>query len=504
MALEVLSLTKHFGATQALRGASLEVQSSEIHGLVGENGSGKSTMVKILSGYHRPDAGTVRIWGEDVHFPVHPERHGLGIVHQDLGLVETVSVLENVAALTGFDADRVRPIPWRRLRREASELTAELGLSVALDEPAGNLTRAEQALVAIGRVLRQLRVRRGRQPALIVLDEPTASLTGGEAERVFDVLRGIARSGGAVVLISHKLEEVAEVCHRVTVIRDGETVATESASPLDVGRLMTLMLGAVPDRQAVERATFGSDRLQVRKLSRKFVRDLSFEVPAGGIVGITGLVGMGQDEVPYLIGGASAVSDGTVEVDGRSIAPLNIRNTQKAGLFVVPAEPRRQGLWVEATAAENLELPVEAHGWHRVWREPGVVIQRAKQLMSALQVRPLEPTRPMWAFSGGNQQKVLLAKWMQMEPAVLVLHEPTQGVDVGAKREIHSALQRLAASGRAVCICSSDHEELAELCDRVITLYEGQVSAVLTGKEVSLESIVAAANRRPPLPVEAS
>lgn len=411
--------------------------------------------------------------------------------------MDTLSVLENVAVADGFDGAGARPIPWKQLRKQVRELLSELGIEVQGEELVGGLTRAEQALVAIARAIRQLRIRENGSRALIVLDEPTASLTRTEAERVFQVLKSVAAGGGAVVFVSHKLDEVVQLCHRVSVLRDGTTVATTSSAEVEQERLIELMLGAAPEHVPAERLqhSVAQSGLSVRGLSGSSVSDVSFDVPSGRIVGVAGLVGMGQDEVPYLIGGASPARAGTVSVKGAVLAPLTIHTTQRAGLFVVPADRRGQGLWVEATASENLELPLERKNWWRGWRDSGAALRRAAEQMQALQVSPLDPGRQMWAFSGGNQQKVLLAKWLQMQPVVLVLHEPTQGVDVGAKRDIHEIIRRLADAGAAICVCSSDLEELAALCDEVITLHSGRASTVLRQPEVSLASIVAAVNR---------
>jgi ribose transport system ATP-binding protein len=494
LALSVAGLSKRFGATAALSAASLEVRQGQIHGLIGENGSGKSTLVKILCGYHVPDSGTVELWGSPKILPM-PVESGIAVVHQDLGLVETLSVLENIAVVGKFGHAFLRPIPWRNLRREVGALLAGLDLDLPLDIPVGLLTRAQQALVGIARALHQVGGGNGR--ALIILDEPTASLSSAEAERIFGVLRQITRRGGSVIYISHKLTEVIELCHQVTVLRDGQTVASVPAAEADTGRLAELMIGGRLEHLASERQIDAGLPvvLEVTGLTGGGVVDLSVQVRAGHIMGITGLVGMGQDQVPHLIYGSRRASRGTVAVGGRVLAPLEIAESQRNGLFVVPADRRGEGLWVEATATENMTLPLEGRQW-RGWRNQRSLAAQCREQMRLLQVRPLDPGKPIAAFSGGNQQKVLLAKWLQMQPKAIVLHEPTQGVDVGAKREIHEIVRRLADSGVAVCICSSDHEELAALCDEITVLRHGAVSDRLPPERISLPEIVDAINRR--------
>ena len=503
-ALDVRGLTKRFGATQALSDGTITIEAGEIHGLVGENGSGKSTLVKILTGFHTPDGGDVRICGSAATFPVRPDAHPVAVVHQDLGLVLSISVLENIVVTDGFGAAGNAPIPWTRLRAEVQALLDRLRIAVRLDALVGSLTRAEQALVGIARALRQLDLRRaalssqnsGSQASLIILDEPTASLSSSEAELVFATLRTIASQGGSALYISHKLMEVVELCDRVTVFRDGRTVAVETRAEMTTDRLVAHMLGARPEHLATERDLDhnAAKLLEVENISGGAVHGISFSVGAGHILGITGLVGMGQDDVPYLISGGMEARTGSVRVSGADLSTLTIEASQQAKLFVVPADRRGQGLWVEGTAAENLELPRERNNWRRLWRDRAGALSHAHEQMRKLDVRPLNPSLPIWAFSGGNQQKILLGKWLQMGPRVMVLHEPTQGVDVGAKREIHEIIRRLAESGVAVCICSSDHEELAALCDEIAVLRDGRVTARLGADDIEIPSIIAAMN----------
>lgn len=497
-ALDVRALAKRFGATQALSDVNLRVRQGEIHSLIGENGSGKSTLVKILCGYHTPDAGQVHLWGQAMPLPM-PMDSGIAVVHQDLGLIDSLTVLENIAVIDGFGRAGMRPVPWAKLGVEIDALLQSLGMDIPLQQPVGMLTRAEQALVAIARALRQFRRNGAEQRALLILDEPTASLSSDEAKNVFKALRQITARGGSVIYISHKLQEISDLSDQVTVLRDGRSVANQARGELDPARLAEMMIGGRLELLAAKGAANAQAPvvLDVRHITGASVSDVSFSVRAGQVMGVTGLVGMGQDEVPHLIYGSRPARSGSVSMRGQELAPLGIAQSQRHGLFVVPADRRGEGIWVEATAEENLALPMEGPRW-RGWRDAAAITARALEQMRALQVRPLDPARPLWAFSGGNQQKILLGKWLQMKPVAIVLHEPTQGVDVGAKREIHETVRQLADSGVAVCICSSDHDELVALCHEITILRHGAVSARLEGQDVSLASIVAAINHDTP------
>ncbi|HSV77784.1 MAG TPA: sugar ABC transporter ATP-binding protein [Ramlibacter sp.] len=500
-ALAIRGLCKRFGATQALADVDLLVREGEIHSLIGENGSGKSTLVKILCGYHTPDAGQITLWGSPMPLPV-PKNSGIAVVHQDLGLVDSLSVLENIAVIDGFGGAKVRPVPWQRLQEEVRSLLRSLEIDVPLHANAGQLTRAHQALVAIARALRQVGGAGSDKRTILILDEPTASLSSDEARNVFRVLRQIAARGGSVVYISHKLQEVCDLSDQVTVLRDGHTVENEARGFFDVAQLGDMMIGgrlaSLADKHAPDPAA--PVVLDVRGITGGSVSDVSFQVRAGHVMGVTGLVGMGQDDIAHLIYGSLPARSGAVHMRGQALSPPGIRESQRHGLFVVPADRRGEGIWVDATAQENLALPLEGRLW-RGWRDAGAITARALEQMRALHVRPLDPARPMWAFSGGNQQKVLLGKWLQMRPAALVLHEPTQGVDVGAKREIHETVRRLADSGVAICVCSSDHDELVALCDEVTVLRHGSVTHRLAGDGISLASIIAAINHEARNPI---
>jgi ribose transport system ATP-binding protein len=486
---------KHFGSLRALRGARLEVRAGEVHGLLGQNGSGKSTLVKVLTGFHAPDAIDAAVaWGEQLRFPMtHSREQGIAVIHQDLALVDEMTVAENVGVSTSYAHGALSPVSWRRQGRHAQELLAELGFQISGEAEVGSLSAADRAAVAVARAMTELRVG-GREHQLLVLDEPTAYLPAAEAQRVIDLMRSVAARGSAVIFISHRLAEVMEVCDRVTILRDGATVAELGIAETSPSHMISLMLGReLGDFYPARSPEPAVDALlTVKDLTGQTLRDVTFALRRGEILGVTGLVGQGQSELPYLVAGAERDTAGTVALDGRVLPSASIAKRVRAGVVLVPANRKRDGVWLEATAAENISLPLL-----RTHMKGGLLSRKSEQRvaqhhMDRLGVHPPDPQRPVSSFSGGNQQKIVLAKWLQSRPRVLVLDEPTQGVDAGAKREILALINHNAAEGAGVLFCSSDHEEVAHVCHRVLVLVDGQISAELTGDDVNEHAILEA------------
>lgn len=491
--LEVRQLTKRFGMTRALDGVSLDVTPGEVHALVGQNGSGKSTMIKILSGYHAPDGGEVRIRDAPVHLPVRPgeaTRRGLCFLHQDLGLAGGMTVLENVG-VGGWVTTRSGRLRWKEQRAAVREALAEVGYTGELDVPVGRLPPAERALVAFGRALRDL----GPRGGVLVLDEPTAYLPLPAVERMFQAMRAVTARGSAVLFVSHRLAEVLGVSDRISVLRNGRLVGTvataETSREALVEMILGRQLGAVYPNARGERPL---DRplLRVQALSGDAVRDVSFSVRPGEIVGITGLVGMGHDEVPYLLFGSDRARAGRVAVGDRTfqageLTPLRLR---AAGVALLPADRRRMGGVLAATVLENITLPrlgtYFQGGRLRHARERWDV----RHVLERFSVVPAEPGLPLAALSGGNQQKALLAKWLETGPRLLLLHEPTQGVDVGSRKEIFRFIREVAGGGVAMLIASAEYEDLAHMCDKVLVMRHGTIVRTLAGEELSEDRIV--------------
>jgi len=478
-------VSKSFDGVTVLDRVSLSILAGEVHGLIGENGSGKSTLVKILGGVHAPDRGS-EIWLQ--------RPNGLAIVHQDLALVESMSVADNVGISTGFERALVAPISSRREAGIVRSLAEKFGISLDPERLVRELSPAERSVVAILRALRQLG--EGSRGNVIVLDEPTAALPRGESIRLLELLRTMARNGTAVLYVSHRMSEVLSVCDRVSVLRSGSLVATQNSAESNESELTHLMLGYELGEFYPEKHVSANEavRLEVRNLNHGAIAEVSFSAKVGEIVGITGLAGMGQDDLPYLIAGGRTRLNGEVRVDGRSVDG-SARSARRAGIELVPGNRQRDALWLGGTAMENLTLPHLA----KLWRGLRISAKRERELaeseMRQYAVRPMSPSLEITKFSGGNQQKIVLARVLRQKPRVLLLHEPTQGVDAGAKKEILNVVRAAADEGAAVVVFSSDSEEVAQLCHRVLIMRYGTVSAALAPGEVSEERILSLSQR---------
>jgi ribose transport system ATP-binding protein len=497
-ALELQSVSKSFAGSYALRNVSLTVGSGQIHGLVGQNGSGKSTLVKILTGFHRPDSvEKMVLWGREISFPLRePLNPALAAVHQDLGLIADLSVIENFGVTTHFGADVGRPINWRRLRRLVRSVLEEVDIKLDLDARVSDLTQAQRALLCIGRAIYEARVSGHQGGTLFLLDEATAHLDRGGAAEVLAVMRTMAEAGNSTVLVSHRLREVVDACDTITILRDGEVAGSVESAHASAEEILELMLSRKLQQPypAKGRHATGEVVLSVRDLSGGSLHDIALDLHRGEVLGVTGLVDMGQDELPYaIIGASSRRMTGTTELFGRTarLKPTNMRLNR---VGIVPADRRSTGGWMDATVAENLSLTSlhEITGTLRL--KLGRERAHAKTVVDRLGLRPPVVDRPLATFSGGNQQKAVLGKWFAITPTplIMLLHEPTQGVDAGARWDILQLIADSTADGMAVLYFSSDHEELAHVADRVMVLDYGRVTAVLTGDQVTEERIVAA------------
>jgi ribose transport system ATP-binding protein len=495
--LAVRGLAKSFGGTQALRGVDLSLLPGEVHGLLGENGSGKSTLIKILAGFHAPDAGELWVDGEPVALPLSTGQFrelGLSFVHQQLGLVESLTVLENLrVAELASSRSRFR-ISWRRERARARETFERYGLRIDPRAIVADLKPVERALLAIVRALEENRSG-GRGHGVLVLDEPTVFLPREGIERLFALVRDAAAAGASILFVSHDLDEVREITDRVTVLRDGSLVGTVVTAETSERRFVEMIIGR-------ERAAMGElahhdlsearVAVAVEGLTGAAVRGVSFELHAGEVVGLTGLLGSGFDEVPYLLYGGRPASSGRLRLDGRSYDLTRLRPPAaiEAGMALIPADRPADGAVASLPVAENVGLSVLDRYSTPVFVDRRRLRRDAAALMREFDVRPGDPSLPYGALSGGNQQKALLAKWFQTEPRLLLLDEPTQGVDVGARQQIYELI-RAAAASRGMCVvcASSDYEQLATLCDRVIVFGRGRVWRTHAGGEVTKDRI---------------
>lgn len=482
-------VSKSFGAVAALRDVGLKLFGGEAHALVGENGAGKSTLVKILAGVHTPDAGSITLDGKPLRLsgPAEAKAAGIAVIYQEPTLFPDLTVAENIfigrQPLRSF-----RRIDTAKMRTRTIELFEKLGVRIDPDRPARGLSIADQQVVEIAKAI-------SLDARVLVMDEPTAALSGIEVERLFSVARSLRDAGTAVLFISHRFDEVFALCQRITVMRDGKWVSTDPANALTVDDVVRRMVGReVSAMYPKQDTTAGEPRLEVNGLTRHGVfEDVTFTVHSGEIVALAGLVGAGRSEVSRAIFGIDRYDAGQVLVDGIKLRAADTSAAIKAGLALVPEDRRQQGLVMELSVQRNATLP-------RRWAlsRAGLLFggserQAAATWTQRLQVKARRLTDPVSTLSGGNQQKVVLAKWLATAPRVLIVDEPTRGIDVGSKAEVHRLLSQLAAEGVAVLMVSSELPEVLGMADRVLVMHEGRLSADIARADADEESVMLAA-----------
>jgi ribose transport system ATP-binding protein len=492
-ALAVQGVSKTFAGTVALRSVDLDIQVGEVHALLGENGSGKSTVIKILSGYHEPDQGSeVSIAGTQLEFgsPEASYRLGCRFVHQDLGLIETSSIADNLALVAGFPC-RFGTVRRRDLNASAKRDLSKLGLELDPRRLVASLSPAERTGVAVARALHE-------DPStpvrLLVLDEPTATLPEREVERLLTIVRNVAKHGVGVLYVTHRLDEVFEVAQRITVLRDGQRVATVPVSQVDRSGLVTLLVGTELDdvRAASDELPPEHDAplLVADDLYAQHLVGVSLEIRPGDVLGIAGITGSGREGLLSALFGAQPISAGKVRVAGVVLRPNQPARAMRAGIAYLPSDRKAFGAFLDLSTQENISISDLGRHWR--WPKLSRRNERAEtqEWIDRLDIRPrMAAGMPMAALSGGNQQKVLFAKWLRRSPRVLLLDEPTQGVDVGAKADLHLEILRAARAGAGIAISSSDTDELAALCHRVLVLRQGRIAEHLTGSRVTAAEI---------------
>jgi len=488
--LRVEGMSKTFPGLKALDDVSLEVHPGEVVAVLGHNGSGKSTLVKILAGVYQADPNSVvevrNAEGQLVSSP--SAREELHFIHQDLGLADILSTVENLGLGRTLRGWGLAPVRGAAERRHAKELISRFGASFDVTVPVGRLSPAQRAIVAIARALDGW----SRPDNVLVLDEPTTALHGDEVEMLFQAVRRVAASGAGVVFISHRLDEVLELADRVVVLRDGRVVAEEPTTRLDHEAIVTLIAGReVAGVNAADDSGPGEPVLSVAGLSGEEVADFSLTLCAGEIVGVGGILGSGREQLGPMLFGSSHRSGGRVEVGGEELVSGDTAAAIEAGMGYVPADRRRAGAVMEMSVRENLTLPAMS-SFRRKFGRLDRPAERAetRTWMHTVGLRPPSPEQALKLFSGGNQQKIVLAKWLRVQPQVLLLDDPTQGVDVGAKAAIYELILTAKRQGTGVLLCSSDTKELVALCDRVLVLKEGRVVSEVPRDELSEARLV--------------
>lgn len=496
--LRIEGLSKQFGGAKALDDVSLTVNVREVHGLLGQNGSGKSTLIKVLAGFHEPDPGA-RLWinGGPVRLPLPPggfRALGISFVHQHLGLLPTLTVLENLLMDDLATESRWR-ISWAREAQRAREVFARYGLDIDPSEPVSRLSPVKRALLAIVRAFDELR--RARLPAghhgLLILDEPTPFLPAGDVQRLFRLVRDIVRDGASVIFVSHDIDEVLEITDRATVLRDGRAVGSFETRSVTKDDIVEMIVGHRVEwkRQTGTAESHGAASIRLHRLTGGVLRDVTVEASRGEVIGLTGLIGSGYDDVVYLTFGVRPAVAGTLEIDGRTfdLSEMSPPKAIAAGCVLIPGDRQNAGAVGTLTVLDNVSLPVLGQVTRSWLIRNARLFANAVKLAERFDVRPRDPFFLLGSLSGGNQQKVILAKWFQMHPSLILLDEPTQGVDVGARGQVFDVIREAVKEGACVLCASCDFEQLEAICHRVLIFNDGKIVSELGGAEINKASI---------------
>lgn len=473
--LEMRRISKSFSGVQVLNGIDLSMREGEVLALLGENGAGKSTLMKILCGIHRPTSGEIRIHGETLTLgsPQVAQRSGIGVIHQEFNLIPSLSVRENL--FLGQEPSILRRLSRSAELAKATAVYRRLRVKLDLEARISNLTVAEQQLVEIAKALLF-------ESKIVVMDEPTAALSPQEVEGLFDVIRELKSQGISVIYISHRLNEIFEICDRIMVLRDGEHVKTQTAKSTSRSELIQSMVGRTLDQEFPKRnVTIGNARLVAQNLTRgRKVRDVSLSIHQGEILALTGLVGAGRTEIARLLFGADQRDSGTVTLDNKMLKLRNPREAIAAGICLLTEDRKAEGLIINQSVLHNFSLPNLTKFTGTFGLNHNAERNAFAAQADSLKIKLHDPRQPARTLSGGNQQKVVLAKWLERNADVVIFDEPTRGIDVGAKYEIYQLMNQLAAAGKAILMISSELPEVLGMADRILVLHEGQLTGEIT------------------------
>ena len=484
--LEMKGIVKQFPGVLALDEVSLTVCPGEVLALVGENGAGKSTLMKILSGVYRKDAGEILVDGQptDITGPLHARQLGISIIYQELNVLNNMDIAENI--FVGREKKRKNGLVDKKLQHEESRrLLDRVGLQVDTHTRAGRLSTAQKQMVEVAKAL-------SMNARLIIMDEPTSSLTDKETDMLLNIIRHLRADGVAIVFISHRMNEIFEIADRIAVMRDGQMVSVVDAGGATEQSIIAAMVGRhVNNLFAKEEAPIGDIALEVKNLSTKdFLKDISFNVRAGEIVGFAGLVGAGRSEVMRAVFGIDPRTSGEIFIRGKKADIRTTVDALKAGLGFVPEDRKEQGLILKMSVLHNASiaaLPSVANGWFLDKKREKSL---AAEYIDKLRVKTPSQEQRVMNLSGGNQQKVVIAKWMATNPAVLILDEPTRGIDVGAKKEIHMLMSELVRQGVAIIMISSELPEILGMSDRIYVMHDGRIKGEIARSEATQESVM--------------
>lgn len=486
--LEMRAISKRFDATQALDNVSLKLYKGEVHALLGENGAGKSTLIKIMTGIHQPDTGEILLEGQPIHIgnSAQAQEHGIAAIYQEPLVFPDLNVAENIFI---SHQGRGTVVNWRKMYRDAEDILKKLGVSLDVRKQARGLTLAAQQTVEIAKAL-SLRTR------VLIMDEPTASLSAHEVEQLFRLVRNLRDQGVAILFISHRMDEVFEISDRITIFRDGEFISSAPAEEVTPQSAIRDMVGRDMESFFVkEEVPIKDVVLSVKNLSKQGVfSGLSFDIRHGEVLGFAGLVGAGRTDVALALFGVAPADEGEIIFEGQSLKIQSPQQATQMGIAYVPEDRRQHGLVMPMAIAANISLPTLQRyltrlGLIKRWEEETV----AESFRQKLTIRTESVRSPASKLSGGNQQKVVLSKWLNTQPKLLILDEPTRGIDVGAKAEVHHMINELAKQGLAILMISSDLPEVLAMSDRILVMREGQQMGIFSREEATQETIMTAA-----------
>ena len=484
MNIEMKGIDKAFGSNQVLKNAGFFLKDGEVHALMGENGAGKSTLMKILTGVYTRDAGTVLVDGKEVVYKKEAEKAGIVFIYQELNVLFDLTVEENL--FMGKEITKGFGICDKKaMRAKAQEVMDKMGVNIPVNAVMSDLSVGQQQMVEICKALMA-------DAKVIIMDEPTAALTASETRGLFEVINSLRKKGVSIVYISHRMEEIFELCDRITVLRDGEYVGTENIADIDLDHVVQMMIGrTIGERFPKRESHIGAEVLRVEGLSSgKLFKDIHFDVKAGEVLGVSGLMGAGRTEIMQALFGNLPVDAGKIYIGGKEITIKNPRQAIAAGIGFITEDRKVEGLLLEKSIAENIHIA----NLRKV--SNGLILNKEKQMaivkkgIEEFKVRCFGPDHECGNLSGGNQQKIVLAKWVYTDPKILILDEPTRGVDIGAKKEIYNIINQMAANGVAVIMVSSELPEVLGMSDRIAVVHEGKITGILDAAEADQAKVM--------------
>ena len=486
MNIEMRGINKSFGSNQVLKDAGFLLKDGEVHALMGENGAGKSTLMKILTGVYTKDAGTIYVDGQEVSYknPQEAEKAGIVFIYQELNVLFDLTVEENL--FMGKEITKKFGICDKKaMRAKAQEVMDRMGVKIPVDAVMSDLSVGQQQMVEICKALMV-------DAKVIIMDEPTAALTQSETEALFEVMNGLRKKGVSIVYISHRMEEIFELCDRITILRDGSYIGTEYIKDITMDDVVQMMIGReIGERFPKRDCPIGEEVLRVEGLTHeKLFRDVNFSVRAGEVLGVSGLMGAGRTEIMQAIFGNLPVVSGKLFIEGKEVSIKNPREAIAAGIGFITEDRKTEGLLLEKSIAENIELANlgKVSDKNVLSKKKGEEL--VKRGIEEFRIKCFGPEHECGNLSGGNQQKVVLAKWIYTDPKILILDEPTRGVDIGAKKEIYNVINEMAAKGVAVIMVSSELPEVLGMSDRIMVVHEGHVTGIINGEQADQAKVM--------------